>query len=56
MQSNFFQPDINLLYLLSFLQTYTESQDIQGNSFPYVHSKFSFGAKRAKIFQNIMIT
>ena len=51
-ESNFFQPDINLLYLLLFFTDIGRKlRHKQGNSFPYVHSKFSFGAKCAKIFK-----
>ena len=43
----------SLICILNFHWGQTQQNLQQGNYFPYVHSKFSFGAKCAKIFFNI---
>ena len=50
-----FRPFSQILIYCTCYYFYRFMPSKQGNSFPYVHSKFSFGAKCAKIFQNITI-
>ena len=51
-KSNFFQPDINLLYLLLFFTGICRKpRHKQGNSFPYVHSKIHLVPNMPKFFK-----